>query len=769
MPSRTNSHVLLKWLKILFILELFSSLMGTGHLASAFAQSARPFNMITLGDSIIWGQGLPESMKFRTLVAQWLQSQYGSSRQVVLWPTHAHSGAKTGWGAYPTETSGQDPDNFYAKTPSSGYSVPAPYPGEVPFGYPSISFQIGMTVNDLKQRGVDPGSVDLVLLDGCINDLSVTNILNPLLVEENILQGEVANGPNWVRTKTNELCVTHMQSLLPQVMSQFPNSIVIMTGYFQIVSAQTDLLKLSEYLTVLGLGGGAAGGILASPLTGPGPVLDFLTAVPVNAVPVAATLRAILVDRSQAFATTAFNGLTNVVNSANQGLATPRAALAWPSFSDENAYAGPNSYLFLIEDFLGDEVRGANGQAPAGDWNTQEGVAYYRGQECAHLHPSDPTCYAALMGHPNPKGEQAYAQAIISQLEGAVRPRLALPQLPQMSVTSSIMGQSVGQSLPLTAAITISDATSKRPLSGVQVWVQDGFGRTQSSSLTAADGSARLPFSPCPQSAVRSHLLPPSVPSPACPIYGTLAGHGMLNSWTPALAATASLTTGNALSVQVSDPLIKTTVAAAEVGLFDSQGHPLTSGTTATDGMASLNLSACSQGYLEQCKANVIVSKAGYLSCSFAVPSAGAQASSQYSPYVGATPLPLFTGVVSVVPNNTTAAKLNAGVTPQQLHVQLPALTAAVSTNGPANSPVTDVATVTSSGAPVAGANVTVGRTTVVTNASGQAVFSHAACYAGSQVAKVGATTAPARMPVPCGWTATASKAGYQSFSFTLP
>ena len=396
---------------------------------SAFAQAvpARPFNMVSLGDSIIWGQGLPESMKFRTLVANWLQSQYGTSRSVVQWPTRAHSGAVTGWGLYPPETNGNDPDSWYMTNPSAGYSIPEPYPGEVPFGYPSISFQIGMTVNDLRGKGLDPGNVDLVLLDGCINDLSVKNILNPALVETNVLQGEIANGPNWVRTKTNELCVTHMQSLLPQVIGQFPNAVVIMTGYFPIVSGSTDLFKLAEYLSVLGLAGGA-GPPAAGIIGGPGAALDYLVGVPAAAVPVSAILKATLADRSQAFATTAFNGLSNLVTQANQGLATPRAGLAWPNFSDDNAYAGPNSYLFLIEDFLSDEVRGGKGQAPPGDWNTPEGVAYYRAQECSHAHPSDPTCYAALMGHPNPAGAQAYAAAIINVLQGVFTTKLGLPQ-----------------------------------------------------------------------------------------------------------------------------------------------------------------------------------------------------------------------------------------------------------------------------------------------------------------------------------------------------
>src|SRR6516225_8137630 len=69
----------------------------------------KPINIVCLGDSIIWGQGLPESMKFRTLVAGWLQEQYHGTRAVNVIPTRAHSGAVTGWGKYESGYNG-DPD-----------------------------------------------------------------------------------------------------------------------------------------------------------------------------------------------------------------------------------------------------------------------------------------------------------------------------------------------------------------------------------------------------------------------------------------------------------------------------------------------------------------------------------------------------------------------------------------------------------------------------------------------------------------------------------
>src|SRR5213593_1258748 len=43
---------------------------------------ARPFHMVTLGDSIMWGQGLRDGDKFSTKVQRWLESQLGG-RQIV--------------------------------------------------------------------------------------------------------------------------------------------------------------------------------------------------------------------------------------------------------------------------------------------------------------------------------------------------------------------------------------------------------------------------------------------------------------------------------------------------------------------------------------------------------------------------------------------------------------------------------------------------------------------------------------------------------------
>lgn len=750
---------LLTVLMTLVLLHRETSFAGSGSTMKSFSQGqpTRPFNMVTLGDSIMWGQGLPEQTKFRTLVANWLQSQYGNTRKVVEWTTHAHSGAKTGWGIYPAETNGNDPDSWYMTNPSSGYGPGYPYPGEVPFSYPSISFQIGMTVNDLQKQKVDPANVDLVLLDGGINDLSAINILNPSLVETNLLQGEVANGPNWVRTKTNELCVTHMQSLLPQVTAQFPNAVVIVTGYYPIVSGQTDLIKLSEYLTVLGLGGGA-GPPAAGIVGGPGAALDYLVGVPAAAVPVAVALRAILADRSQAFATTAFNGLTNLVNQANQGLNTPQVALAWPSFSDDNAYAAPNSYLFLLEDFLDDEIRGSKGQAPPGDWNTPAGVAYYRAEECTVAHPSDPTCYAALVGHPNPKGAQAYADAIITKLQAVFAAKLGLPQ-PKALFTRLNSGTDTNGPY-----VYISNRSYEPPqVNNYWTQIPTWF------DVVAVDSSNE----PVQGNVAVQPIPPPYWPFPTQSIEAV--DFGVLPSGYDSGLATLP----NGTYIQPGEPTGRKIYYMC-----------LPAGTPVREGAGGRppNLRSFA-GNQQGCWLQV--SAPGYVTCVLQLGPAPSSANplgglfgSSATPGLPGPPCPAAPAIGETgasVQNSTIAGGLHAGMTGQVQQARLPALAAAVSSNAPSTSPITDTVTVTTKvtvpgkggqheiNLPVAGATVALSNSTFVTNANGIAVITHSPCLAGSQVAKVGGTTVPKRVPVPCGWTATVSKAGYESGTITLP
>jgi lysophospholipase L1-like esterase len=161
----------------------------------------KPLNLLVLGDSISWGQGLKDEHKAWYLVKTWLQQNSGREvREHVL----AHSGAVIG---IPGEVSGA----------ATGVD------GELSRGWPSINEQVD---DALKAYG-DPRVVDLVIVDGCINDLDSRRLLN------------AANTPASIRQAAQLKCGTPMEALLTRITTVFPSAHVVVTGYYPIISEKT--------------------------------------------------------------------------------------------------------------------------------------------------------------------------------------------------------------------------------------------------------------------------------------------------------------------------------------------------------------------------------------------------------------------------------------------------------------------------------------------------------------------------------------------------
>lgn len=189
--------------------------LGTGTLAD------RPFNMICLGDSVMWGQGLANASKYSTQVQNWLQGQLG--RQVTNLVL-ARSGATI--------------------TPDG--TVPAPWMtnralNEVPCSYPFVQDQVTMAHDEFTAGGMPASDVDLVLVDGGANDVGITTILSPL-------PGITAAN---VRRLTRQKVGPPMQSLLGKIRYTFPKAKVVVTGYYPPVSSETDLTALAALLAVI--------------------------------------------------------------------------------------------------------------------------------------------------------------------------------------------------------------------------------------------------------------------------------------------------------------------------------------------------------------------------------------------------------------------------------------------------------------------------------------------------------------------------------------
>jgi len=323
------------------------------------------FRIASFGDSIVWGQGLLESDKFTMLVADTITARRGGSIAVFALDRFAHSGAVL------APVSGDAPDPGAPRAPGD-------FTGECPFMTPSVTAQLaGWSLATLSPQR---GEIDLVIVDGGINDVAVTTILDPFASDAAL------------SAATTAACFTSMRGLLTTVLSTFPAVPVVVTGYYPIVSDRSDIAFLLPMIGALGLLGP-----VVLPLV-PG-------AIPIGFDPIAAAIfylwvRQRLIDRSALFSSVANSSLATAVAAAG-----PRVALAIPAFTPANSIFAPDAFLFGVGLSTG-------GLVPL------DPVAGSRVATCG---TGNVITTVASIGHPNVQGAKAYADAI-----AAVLPRLGL-------------------------------------------------------------------------------------------------------------------------------------------------------------------------------------------------------------------------------------------------------------------------------------------------------------------------------------------------------
>jgi len=301
------------------------------------------FRILVFGDSVPWGQGLLEQDKYHTLVAQGLPAAAGSPppEKKVL----AHSGAIIGVGVNTNEGS---------------------LDGEVPTAYPTILQQVGQ-FND------SPETVDLILMNGGINDVDIRDILNPFT--------DTSHLQDWIETH----CHAHMKLLLDQVTAKFnlPTARIVVTGYYPILSEESDPDFFKPFLKAIGA-----------------PWLDFL----------GEGLEGLIMDKiikhCGIFSDQSASTLQNAVDDANN---TPsgqgRISFVNPGFGPENSAFAGASWIFGVNDDL--------------DLSPQDEVIDSRHASCDNCEPDlllRWECYRASAGHPNVLGAKQYATQILASL-----------------------------------------------------------------------------------------------------------------------------------------------------------------------------------------------------------------------------------------------------------------------------------------------------------------------------------------------------------------
>ena len=334
----------------------------------------RPLNLVVLGDSISWGQGLRDEHKASYLVKRWLEQQTGRE---VFQTMQAHSGAVIGTPEATADKAGLD----------AAYLLN----GEISRGYPTINDQVDYA---LKAFG-NPAQVDLVIVNGCINDLDSRRLLN------------AANTPDDIREFAQAKCGAPVEALLTRIADVFPSAQLVIIGYYPILTEKTanDLFMR------------ALAKSFYSPATGAPKMNDK-------------AMRARLIAISREWYQTSTQLLSSSARKVDADLAAKgshqRVLFADPAFRTENAFAAKETRLWgfdaswlrkmLVVFTLGrvqlrsnDELRGYRSdlcktllKKPANESPEQK----------ANREDRLMRCRLAAVAHPNRKGAAMYADAI---------------------------------------------------------------------------------------------------------------------------------------------------------------------------------------------------------------------------------------------------------------------------------------------------------------------------------------------------------------------
>ncbi|MGH9969871.1 MAG: SGNH/GDSL hydrolase family protein [Pyrinomonadaceae bacterium] len=302
-----------------------SSVIGKAALNQV---SARPLEILVLGDSVMWGQGLKTEQKFYTLTQRWLEGAL-KGRLVNMTRVKAHSGA-----------------SILPEDGDRGSCHP-----EVNFYSPTINSQLDEAVREYRAANTDLSSIDLILINGGINDVGAFNLIQPFISKKMIAE------------KANNYCYVAMKSLLRKAATTFCNARVVVTGYFPLISIQTApdtfvrlfLLAFGEkkFITSFGI---AAFNLLRRGVglkkIQPGPLLNHAAEVSdlwYRESTLSLQRAAGEIDNEiKANPQTAVCDQNAAANAGPQDPLNRRVVYAHPIFKCENAYGAPQTLLWQL-------------------------------------------------------------------------------------------------------------------------------------------------------------------------------------------------------------------------------------------------------------------------------------------------------------------------------------------------------------------------------------------------------------------------------------
>jgi len=326
---------------------------------------ATPFKTVVLGDSVMWGQGLYEPQKIHSLVAAELAEQ-GLLVQNVF---QAHSGAIIG-----------EPDDVTDKPPIDG---------EVPVGEPTVFEQIKAVIGNNER---DP-SVNLVMICAGVNDVDITRILN--LREQGL--------DNYIE----DTFYRKTKLLLERAYHCFPNAIIVIAGYYQAFSDDSEKAIILNVLKGIGF---------TVPL-----LPNSLGELVLEAL--GSRLTKALIERCERFRDYAHEcireAIVDLVGMMPE--AKERIFFADPKFKEENAIGAPQTLLFGVNADLSPQ------DPPEIAERRAKACEIYADRLNMIEHIAGPR---ASVGHPNPAGAQQYTDVILANIRYAMPTLFAVSSQP---------------------------------------------------------------------------------------------------------------------------------------------------------------------------------------------------------------------------------------------------------------------------------------------------------------------------------------------------
>lgn len=173
--------------------------------------------IVALGDSVVWGDGDGDKHKIVYLVGEAVADHTGRPVEV---DSYAHSGAR-----------------LVSYDPGSEATFPVSVFRHVPLG--DLDSERPTTSEQADCAAVKDSNAEIVLLDGCINEVGATQIalgsfpLNP-----------DQTTPAEIRQAVFNYCAAPMKTVLSQVTSEFKRAQVVLLDYFQVVSTKSKPLPM---------------------------------------------------------------------------------------------------------------------------------------------------------------------------------------------------------------------------------------------------------------------------------------------------------------------------------------------------------------------------------------------------------------------------------------------------------------------------------------------------------------------------------------------